>query len=92
MHVADVAGLTCQPDRIVADAALPDVAVNDTIAILDTGAYQDSLACNFNALPRPGMVLVTGDHADWIKRPETVADIFDRDLVPDRLRRASTPR
>jgi diaminopimelate decarboxylase len=91
-QVADVAGLTCQPDRIVADAALPDVEVNDTIAILDTGAYQDGLACNFNALPRPGMLLVGGDHAEWIKRPETVADIFDRDLVPDRLRLASMPR
>jgi diaminopimelate decarboxylase len=86
-QVADIAGLTCQPDRIVPDASLPEVAVDDTIAILDTGAYQYGLACNFNALPRPGMVLVKGDQAEWIKRPETVADIFQRDLVPDRLRR-----
>lgn len=86
-QIADIAGLTCQPDRVVQDAALPDVAVGDTIAILDTGAYQDGLACNFNALPRPGTVLVKGDQAEWIKRPETVADIFHRDLVPDRLRR-----
>jgi diaminopimelate decarboxylase len=88
-QVADVAGLSCQPDRIVPDAALPEVAVDDTIAILDTGAYQDGLACNFNALPRPGVVLVKGDQAEWIKRPETVADIFQRDLVPDRLRRST---
>jgi len=45
------------------------------------------VACNFNALPRPGMVLVQGDQAEWIKRPETVADVFMRDLVPARLRR-----
>jgi hypothetical protein len=43
--------------------------------------------CNFNALPRPGMVLVHGEQAEWIKRPETVADVFKRDVVPARLRR-----
>jgi diaminopimelate decarboxylase len=84
--IADIAGLSCQPDRIVADAALPDVEVGDTIAFLDTGAYQDGLAANFNALPRPGMVLVTGDGAEWIKRPESIDDVFARDAVPDRLR------
>lgn len=84
--VADIVGLTCQPDRIVPDAHLPEVEPGDSIAILDTGAYQDGLACNFNALPRPGMVLVQGDQAEWIKRPETVADVFMRDLVPARLR------
>jgi hypothetical protein len=50
--------------------------------------YQDGLASNFNALPRPGMVLVNGDQAEWIKLPETVADVFMRDLVPERLRAA----
>jgi len=40
----------------------------------------------FNALPRPGIVLVHGERAEWIKRPETVADVFVRDLVPHRLR------
>jgi len=83
--VADIVGLTCQPDRIVPLASLPEVQPGDSIAFLDTGAYQDGLACNFNALPRPGMVLVTGDRAEWIKRPETVADIFRRDVVPLRL-------
>ena len=84
--VADIVGLTCQPDRIVPEALLPEVVPGDSIAFLDTGAYQDGLACNFNALPRPGTVLVHGEQAEWIKRPETVADVFMRDLVPTRLR------
>lgn len=83
---ADIVGISCQPDRIVPDAPVPHVAVGDVIAFLDTGAYQDGLACNFNALPRPGTVLVHGDQAEWIKRPETVEDIFRRDIVPQRLR------
>ena len=53
-----------------------DVVPGDTIALLDTRAYQDGLARNINALPRPGMVLVHGNQAEWIKRPETVADVF----------------
>ncbi len=56
------------------------------IAFLDTGAYQDACANNCNALPRPGTVLVSGDQAEWIKRPETVAEVFARDIVPERLR------
>ena len=55
------------------------------IALLDTGAYQDACAANFNALPRPGTVMVSGDQAEWIKRPETVAEVFARDIVPERL-------
>ena len=84
--IADIVGLTCQPDRIIPQALIPEVEPGDSIAFLDTGAYQDGLACNFNALPRPGMVLVQGEQAEWIKRPETVAEVFMRDLVPTRLR------
>ena len=39
----------------------------DVIAFLDTGAYQDACANNWNALPRPGTVLVSGSQAEWIK-------------------------
>jgi diaminopimelate decarboxylase len=45
-----------------------------------------SESTDYNALPRPGMVLVNGDQAEWIKRPEAVADAFMRDLEPERLR------
>jgi hypothetical protein len=30
-------------------------------------------------------VLVSGSAAEWIKRPETVEDVFARDVVPERL-------
>jgi hypothetical protein len=38
------------------------------------------------------LVFVRRDQAEWIRRPDTAADIFDRDLVPHRLRRAPMPR
>ena len=57
---ADVTGRTCALDVIVPDADLPEVEPGDVLAFLDTGAYQEAGASNFNALPRPGTVLVTG--------------------------------
>ena len=83
---ADIVGMSCGFDVLAQQTELPQVEVNDVIAFLDTGAYQDACASNFNALPRPGTVLVSGGDAEWIKRPETVADVFARDLVPERLR------
>ena len=54
---------------------MPRVQIGDLLAFLDTGAYQDGLACNFNALPRPGTVLVHATEAELIKRAETIEDI-----------------
>ena len=84
--VADVTGRTCALDVIVSDAELPSVAAGDVLAFLDTGAYQDASASNFNALPRPGTALVSGGSAELIRRHETIDDVFARDLIPDRLR------
>jgi diaminopimelate decarboxylase len=83
---ADVVGTSCGFDLMVPDAALPMPGEGDVLAFLDTGAYQDASATNFNALPRPATVLVNGEDADVIKHRETLEDVFARDAVPDRLR------
>lgn len=82
---ADIVGISCGFDVIVPDARLPPVAVGDRIAFLDTGAYQDATAANFNAMPRPATILVNGSEAELIKRAETIEDVFRRDVVPARL-------
>ncbi|MGH2926046.1 MAG: VOC family protein [Solirubrobacterales bacterium] len=84
--LADVTGRTCALDVIVPDAELPAVAPGEVLAFLDTGAYQDAGATNFNALPRPGTALVSGAEGELIRRHETLDDVFARDLVPERLR------
>jgi len=85
-QTADVVGMSCGFDLLVPDARLPGLDPGDVLAFLDNGAYQDACASNFNGLPRPGTVLVSGSSAEWIKRPETVEDVFARDVVPERLR------
>jgi diaminopimelate decarboxylase len=64
---------------------VPDIDEGDVIAFLDMGAYQEVSAANFNALPRPGMVLVNGDKAEIIKVAETIEDVFRRDRIPVHL-------
>jgi diaminopimelate decarboxylase len=83
--LADVVGITCGFDVVVPEASLPEVRAGEVLAFIDTGAYQDANATNFNALPRPGTVLVTGDCAELVKRAETIEDVFARDIIPERL-------
>jgi diaminopimelate decarboxylase len=83
---ADVVGMSCGFDVIAPEAHLPAVTPGDVLAFLDTGAYQDACASNFNGLPRPATVLVHGAEAEVVKRAETVAEVFARDTIPARLR------
>ncbi|MCC7076912.1 MAG: hypothetical protein IT198_07280 [Acidimicrobiia bacterium] len=82
---ADLVGHSCYADQINLGADMPEVRPGDVIAILETGAYQESSASNFNALPRPATVLVNGMDAEVIKKAETIDDVYARDVVPARL-------
>jgi diaminopimelate decarboxylase len=82
----DIVGITCNYECLAEQAPVPELASGDIIAFLNTGSYIEPYTCNFNALPRPGMVLVSGNRASWVKRPETLDDVFRRDLVPDYLK------
>jgi len=84
-QTADIVGISCNPDVIVPGAELPAVEPGDVVAFLDAGTYQEANASNFNALPRPATVLVNGADADVIKRGESIADVFSRDVIPVRL-------
>ena len=88
---ADLVGHSCYADQIVLGARLPEVEEGDVIALLETGAYQESSASNFNALPRPATVLVSGATAEIVKSAETTSDVYARDRVPDRLRTSPRP-
>lgn len=82
---ADIVGRSCFADRILPEVKIPKLVPGDLIAALDAGAYHEVSASNFNALPRPATILVNGDRADIIRRAETVADVFARDVIPERF-------
>ena len=83
--MADIVGISCGFDVIVNQAEMPQTSVGDIIAFLDTGAYQDACANNFNALRRPAVVLVDRDNAEIVKRAESIEEVFRRDTIPTRL-------
>lgn len=80
--VAAVTGISCGFDVLVPAQLQPCVVPGEILAVLDTGAYQDATANNFNAMLRPASVLVSGDDVRLIKRRETLADITARDVMP----------
>ncbi len=83
---ADIVGQTCNAELLFKQVKTPALEVGDVVALLNTGAYIEPMAANFNALPRPGTVLVCGDRAEMIRRHETVEEVFNRDEIPERLR------
>jgi len=82
--VVTVAGKHCeQGDVIVRDARLPaDLAVGDILATPVTGAYCQSMASNYNKVPRPAVVFVRDGDARVVVRRETEADLFRLDEIP----------
>lgn len=77
---AAVTGISCGFDLLVPARAQPEVVPGEILAVLDTGAYQDATASNFNAMVRPASVLVSGGEVSLIKRRETLDDITARDI------------
>jgi diaminopimelate decarboxylase len=84
---ADICGITCSEDRICPFAQLPStLKVGDVICLFDLGAYGEVSANNFNALPRPAVVLVNASKAEIIRKAESFDDVFARDVIPLHLR------
>lgn len=79
-HIADIVGRSCGFERLLAQVPVPDVRAGEIVVLLDTGAYHETEARNFNAMPRPASVLVRGSEARMVKRPETIDDVYARDI------------
>ncbi len=82
-----IAGKHCESgDILIKDIALPECLVGDTLVVLATGAYNYSMASNYNRIPRPAGVLVSQGQSELILRRETCEDLLRQDCLPDRLR------
>ena len=81
-----VAGKCCESgDLLGKDVPLPDARPGDLLAVMATGAYNYSMAMNYNRNVRPAVVLVRdGRHRIIVKR-ETYADVIRNDVIPDDL-------
>jgi diaminopimelate decarboxylase len=78
---ADIVGPVCETgDFFARDREIANVQPGDLVAILDAGAYGQSLASNYNTRPRPAEVLVQGKRARLIRRRETIEDLLATEL------------
>ena len=76
-----LAGRCCESgDIIQEDVMLPRPMRGDTLAVLVTGAYNYSMASNYNRIPRPPVVMVR-DGKDYIAvRKESYEDLCRNDM------------
>ncbi len=81
-----VAGKHCESgDILLKNATLPPTSPGDILAVMATGAYNYSMASNYNRLPRPAAVLVNQGEANLILQRETYQDLIRLDQLPERL-------
>ena len=75
-------GRCCESgDIIQTDITLPkDISRGDRVAVLTTGAYNYSMASNYNRLPRPAMVMLKNGSDRLVIRRETLDDLAANDL------------
>ncbi|NJN20953.1 MAG: diaminopimelate decarboxylase [Leptolyngbya sp. RL_3_1] len=81
-----IAGKHCESgDVVIQSAALPALEAGDILVIAATGAYNYSMASNYNRVPRPAAVIVGDGEAYLIIRRETIQDLVRQDCLPAML-------
>ena len=76
-----VAGRYCESGDLIQEfAKLQPVRPGDTLAVLTTGAYNYSMASNYNRVPRPPVVMVTNGRPRVIVKGEGLEDMDRLDV------------
>lgn len=84
-----IAGKHCESgDILIKEARLPSSEPGDILVVMGTGAYNYSMASNYNRLPRPAAVVVSAGESNFILQRETYQDLIRQDCLPARLRGA----
>ena len=80
-EIVTVAGKCCESgDLIQENTKLQPVKAGDTLAVLSTGAYNYSMASNYNRIPRPAVVMVKDGEARVVVKRETYEQITANDI------------
>lgn len=85
-EVVTIAGKFCESgDILINGIELPILKAGDVLCVYNTGAYNYSMASNYNRAVKPAMVLVNNCQSDIIVYRETLEDLVSHDVIPDRL-------
>ena len=79
-EVYTIAGKCCESGDLLGEhIALPKAKPGDVLAVLATGAYNYSMASNYNRIPRPAMVMASGGKERVVVKRETYEDVIKND-------------
>ena len=83
-----IAGRYCESgDILISNIKLPEVTSGDILCVYNTGAYNYSMASNYNRVEKPAMVLVNNSISDIIVNRESLEDLISRDKIPEKFRK-----
>ena len=87
-EIVTIAGKCCESgDLIAVNVPLPKAESGDILAVLSTGAYNYSMAMNYNRNLIPPCVLVKDGKAEYIVKPQSYEDLVRNDVVPAHLQK-----
>lgn len=83
-----LAGKYCESgDLLIEHWDAPAIDDGDTIAVLATGAYNQSMASNYNRIPRAACVWIDNGEISLVTRRETYDDLLRFDMVPESVQK-----
>jgi diaminopimelate decarboxylase len=74
--IYDIVGPVCESGDFLGHGRRLSLAEGQLLAVLGAGAYGMAMSSNYNSRPRAAEILVSGAHADLIRRRETVEQLF----------------
>lgn len=76
-----IAGKCCESGDLIQEGiSLIDPQVGDILAVLTTGAYNYSMASNYNRILRPAMIMVKDGNSRVIIQRESYKDLLNNDI------------
>jgi diaminopimelate decarboxylase len=77
-----ISGKLCESgDILIRDVNLASVHPGDIIAIPVCGAYSIPMSSNYNAMPRPAVIMIKEGRGRLIRRRETYQDLMSLDII-----------
>ena len=82
-----VCGKHCETDSLFVDVMVPEnIQAGDLLQVFTTGAYNSTMASNYNRYPRPATVLIRHNGTyEQIVRRDSWEEMFDKETVPGDL-------
>lgn len=87
LELVTIAGRYCESgDILIENVELPKLIPGDILCVYNTGAYNYSMASNYNCVEKSAMVLVNSAQSDMIVSRESLEDLIVRENIPNRLK------